>query len=237
MEKRMAAPAAVGKEQEVTRSMGVVDAFSAEELREETERMEKLTGYHKDYSDLRALLDDLPTKVSHPIMVPFGRHAFFPGRLVHSNELMVYLGDKYYVQRSCKQTVEIIKRREEYLEKSIDATKKRIQGLRDMTTLTDMTGLRGLQQEEEGFEPVEIMEEYDSEDEKRDKKAAEVRKRPRQEGLIPNLPFTGDGRFFSLTRSWASPNAAARPLTYPAWHICPSDLSVISGVAVILGSF
>mmetsp|Transcript_16116 Transcript_16116/g.22506 ORF Transcript_16116/g.22506 Transcript_16116/m.22506 type:complete len:106 (-) Transcript_16116:307-624(-) len=44
-------------------------------------------------------------------MVPFGKRAFFPGYLHHTNELLVLLGSNYYVERSAKQASEILDRR------------------------------------------------------------------------------------------------------------------------------
>eukprot|EP00438_Fugacium_kawagutii_P024305 Skav226604 [mRNA] locus=scaffold848:86947:87141:+ [translate_table: standard] len=44
------------------------------------------TGRRREYEELQGLLVDLPKKVQHPIMVPFGPLASFPGHLVHTNE-------------------------------------------------------------------------------------------------------------------------------------------------------
>ncbi|XP_063605008.1 unconventional prefoldin RPB5 interactor-like [Penaeus indicus] len=44
-------------------------------------------------------------------MVPFGSLAFMPGRLVHTNEILVLLGDNWFAERSAKQAIEIVKRR------------------------------------------------------------------------------------------------------------------------------
>ncbi|KAK5838378.1 hypothetical protein PVK06_007107 [Gossypium arboreum] len=44
-------------------------------------------------------------------MVPLVKSAVFPGRLVHTNEFLVLLGESYYVERTAKQTSEILKRR------------------------------------------------------------------------------------------------------------------------------
>ena len=43
--------------------------------------------------------------------VPFGPLAFMPGKLVHTNEILVLLGDNWFVDRSAKQACEIIDRR------------------------------------------------------------------------------------------------------------------------------
>jgi unconventional prefoldin RPB5 interactor 1 len=43
--------------------------------------------------------------------VPFGAMAFMPGQLQHTNEIMVLLGDDWFVERSAKQACEIVDRR------------------------------------------------------------------------------------------------------------------------------
>lgn len=45
------------------------------------------------------------------VMVPFGSLAFMPGRLLHTNEILVLLGDNWFAERSAKQAVEIVQRR------------------------------------------------------------------------------------------------------------------------------
>eukprot|EP00054_Salpingoeca_dolichothecata_P024268 m.164885 g.164885 ORF g.164885 m.164885 type:complete len:309 (-) comp24958_c0_seq8:54-980(-) len=44
-------------------------------------------------------------------MVPCGKLAFFPGELIHTNELLVLLGDDYFAERSSLQASEIVDRR------------------------------------------------------------------------------------------------------------------------------
>jgi hypothetical protein len=45
------------------------------------------------------------------LQVPIGKKAFFPGELVHTNELMVLLGENYFAERSAVQATEIVDRR------------------------------------------------------------------------------------------------------------------------------
>lgn len=45
------------------------------------------------------------------MQVPFGDLAFMPGQLVHTNEILVLLGDNWFVDRSASQAVEIVERR------------------------------------------------------------------------------------------------------------------------------
>ena len=44
-------------------------------------------------------------------MVPIGPMAFMPGKLVHTNEVLVLLGENYFVQRSAYEAREILTRR------------------------------------------------------------------------------------------------------------------------------
>ena len=43
--------------------------------------------------------------------VPFGEFAFMPGQIYHTNEVLVFLGDNWYTERSAKQAAEIAERR------------------------------------------------------------------------------------------------------------------------------
>ena len=43
--------------------------------------------------------------------VPFGKKAFMPGQLIHTNEILVLLGDNWFAERSAKQAGDIVERR------------------------------------------------------------------------------------------------------------------------------
>lgn len=45
------------------------------------------------------------------LQVPFGPMAFMPGKLIHTNEVMVLLGDNWFAEVSAKHSCEIISRR------------------------------------------------------------------------------------------------------------------------------
>lgn len=48
-------------------------------------------------------LETITDKTTHEVMVPFTKKAFMPGHLVHTNEILVLLGDNWFVERSAKQ--------------------------------------------------------------------------------------------------------------------------------------
>ncbi|XP_071522327.1 uncharacterized protein [Panulirus ornatus] len=75
------------------------------------EEITKLQKFRKDYEHLLNILRTLPDKTSYEVMVPFGSLAFMPGRLLHTNEILVLLGDNWFAERSAKQAAEIVQRR------------------------------------------------------------------------------------------------------------------------------
>ncbi|XP_048253611.1 unconventional prefoldin RPB5 interactor-like [Haliotis rufescens] len=130
---------------------------------EETEnKIAQWQQYQSDYEALHRRLRTLPDKVEHDVMVPFGSLAFMPGRLVHTNEVMVLLGDNWFVERSAKQAAEIVSRRIKAVEENLEKLReeKRLLTPRQVFTqeLEDMA---------QGSSDIkEIVEKYDSDTEK-----------------------------------------------------------------------
>ena len=79
---------------------------------EETRRKGQVWSKHKeDYTKLKSVLSTLNEKTSHKTMVPLGSKAYMEGTLVHTNEIMVLLGDNWFAERSTSQASEICDRR------------------------------------------------------------------------------------------------------------------------------
>lgn len=112
----------------------VEDAIS-----EKQKEMDQIKDFIADNKALINLVSMLPDELHHDIMVPFGRGAFFPGRLVHTNEFMVLLGEGYYVERSARQTLEILKRRGEALDSQVESLLANIKDLRAEASFFDVT--------------------------------------------------------------------------------------------------
>lgn len=148
-----------------------MDPAHVERLKEEQRRaieqtqaaLDKMNNFKKDYEVLKDRLETLPHKISHDVMVPFGKLAFMPGRLVHTNEITVLLGDNWFVERSAKQACEIVGRRLDALEKQIVDLEKQKGLLLPRTEFTEELSHLG----KEAGEVREIREEYDEEQEKR----------------------------------------------------------------------
>ncbi|CAL8262967.1 unnamed protein product [Merluccius merluccius] len=73
-----------------------------------------------DYEALDDRLRTLPDQLSYEIMVPFGPLAFMPGKLVHTNEVTVLLGDNWFAKCSAKQAQRIVDHRVKYVKGELD---------------------------------------------------------------------------------------------------------------------
>ncbi|XP_010923721.1 uncharacterized protein [Elaeis guineensis] len=116
--------------------------------------LDRLRGFLSDNSALIHLVRKLPDELSHDIMVPFGSAAFSPGRLIHTNEFLVLLGEGYYADRTAKQTIEILQRRGKALEAQVDSLKATMLDLQLESKFFNSTAAEAA----EGL--VEIREEY-----------------------------------------------------------------------------
>lgn len=117
------------------------------------EKVKQLTKFKEDYEALKARLETLPDKVSHEVMVPFGKLAFIPGKVRHTNEILCLLGDNWFVERSAKQAAQMVERRI----KGCDETLKKFHGeLKLMDGWCDQT--KKLRQELDLNQGVNIVE-------------------------------------------------------------------------------
>lgn len=82
-------------------------------------------------------MPDIRLKTRHDIMVPLGPKAFMPGQIVHTNEVLVLLGENYFVERTAKQASGIIERRLGVINGLISTTEKRAADLAARADLSD----------------------------------------------------------------------------------------------------
>ncbi|PAN26698.1 hypothetical protein PAHAL_5G032200 [Panicum hallii] len=140
----------------------------SESIADRRAELGRLQGFVADNAALVSLVNRLPDELSHEIMVPFCGAAFFPGRLIHTNELLVLLGEGYYAERSAKQTTDILHRRGVELEAQVEAMKATISDLEAEAKFFESTAAEA----SEGL--VEIREEYDEDTESNSSKDASV---------------------------------------------------------------
>ncbi|XP_031255327.1 RNA polymerase II subunit 5-mediating protein homolog isoform X2 [Pistacia vera] len=123
-------------------------------ITEKQQELDRVNEFIADNTNLINFVQKLPEELHHDIMVPFGKAAFFPGRLIHTNEILVLLGEGYYADRTSKQTVEILKRRGKDLESQADSLKAMMKDLQAEASFFNATASEAA----EGL--VEIREEY-----------------------------------------------------------------------------
>ncbi|KAK2992560.1 hypothetical protein RJ640_022753 [Escallonia rubra] len=124
-------------------------------IAERRKELDQLKGFAAENNGLVNLVQKLPEELHHDIMarphpntrncifcflfVPFGKAAFFPGRLIHTNEFLVLLGEGYFAERTSKQTVEILKRRGKTLESQVESLKAVMDDLKAEASFFDAT--------------------------------------------------------------------------------------------------
>lgn len=86
-------------------------------------KIERWAQFERDYEALAERLRTLPERVSHEVMVPLNSLAFMPGRIIHTNEVLVLLGDNWFVERSASQAMDIAQRRAEQCKKMQEGLK------------------------------------------------------------------------------------------------------------------
>ncbi len=126
-EHQQPAHAGRGGRQEVDRAPEVLER----RLREHEQRLQSLRSYRVEYEDLRSTLGELPKRTQHQIMVPLNSVAFMPGRLEHTNEVTVLLGDNYFAERSASQAQDVLTRRIGAVDKLIEEQEAQVDAILD----------------------------------------------------------------------------------------------------------
>lgn len=132
-------------------------------LLERQQRLNTCEKYKQDYEKLEELLKTLPNRTTHEVMVPIGSVAFMPGKLVHTNEITVLLGDNWFAERSASQALKIVERRKKYVEDNIAGINKDIKSFdARLKFAADIQSVA-----EESSEVKEIKENLSQQDEER----------------------------------------------------------------------
>ncbi|XP_041376987.1 unconventional prefoldin RPB5 interactor 1-like [Gigantopelta aegis] len=142
-------------------------------IRETDEKIQQWEKFKSDYEAVAKKLSTLPDTISKDTLVQFGPLAFMPGQLVHTNEVLVLLGDNWFVERSAKQAIDIIERRNKEIDRQLKDLHEQKKLL--MPRMAFTSELQDMAEERGGLK--EIVEEYDEEKEKKWKEEHRVRVR------------------------------------------------------------
>uniref|UniRef100_A0A914E6V8 Unconventional prefoldin RPB5 interactor n=1 Tax=Acrobeloides nanus TaxID=290746 RepID=A0A914E6V8_9BILA len=124
----------------------------------------------EEYQRLKSELTEMSKKLHHEILAPIGSIGCVKAQVNNPNEIFVFLGENYFVERNSFQTIEIIDRRikafTEFIQ-NLEKQKENMQRLLNMTTnvLAETDG------------QIEIWEPYDETSSKKTKKFAQKDKR------------------------------------------------------------
>jgi unconventional prefoldin RPB5 interactor 1 len=143
----------------------------------------RLKQKHARYDDIEEQLEQLPRKLHHDVMIPFGKLAFVPGRIIHTNEIVVALSDGHMAEMSAHDALSICQRRRDKVEETIQLNQLAMESLnKHMQKDVDDSEYPV---PEEGF--VEIREEYDP----TAAEARNVRAKPGNWDQEPSSPACG----------------------------------------------
>lgn len=147
-----------------------------EKIGEKQKELDSIKEFVTENTNLINLVSRLPDELNHDIMVPFGKAAFFPGRLIHTNEFMVLLGDGYYAERTAKQTVEILTRRGKTLDSQVESLMANMKDLKAEASFFDVTAseaAEGLVEIREDYVEEKFREKHSKSDDKNNDKKVE----------------------------------------------------------------
>jgi len=111
------------------------------------EKIKHLEKCDKDYEELISTLERLSSEHRLEIMAPLTKKAFMPGELVHTGEVMVYLGDEWFVNRTVTQGIEIAVRRREKIAAELTDYQKSLANIRNKLEMTSELDEGGIVEE------------------------------------------------------------------------------------------
>lgn len=136
------------------------------------EKIRKLESFELEYKQLKKRLNEASQSFSKSVIVPFSPKALVPARLIHTNEVLVYLGGcaEHFCEVSTCQAVSIISNRISRIQSEVKRLRDQRQLLLDREKYTAKLVKGGephtLDEESDEDRVMEIHEEYDEEKDK-----------------------------------------------------------------------
>nr|XP_056718468.1 unconventional prefoldin RPB5 interactor 1 [Euleptes europaea] len=159
------------------------------------EKIQHWKRVESDYEALQERLNTLPDKLSYDIMVPFGPLAFMPGRLVHTNEITVLLGDNWFAKCSAKQASGLVEHRKKHVRKTLDDLQKVMQNFESRVEFTE--DLQKMSDAAGDFVDIkEVCESNSTETKGKHRTAHKPHSKPKADAFQANLQENGTGEKF-----------------------------------------
>ncbi|OII77161.1 prefoldin subunit family protein [Cryptosporidium andersoni] len=93
-----------------------------------------------EFQEVSKVIEHLPEKNQHEVMVPLGPLAFSPGYITNTNQVLMLLGSDIYVQRTTKNTLKTITNRLKLAEKCLEDANKEMDHINKSLKLFDEVG-------------------------------------------------------------------------------------------------
>ncbi|RWS28999.1 unconventional prefoldin RPB5 interactor 1-like protein, partial [Leptotrombidium deliense] len=129
------------------------------------EKIKQWTNFCSEYSALNERLQTITDNTRHSVIIPIVQSnsrrppiALVSAYLHHTNEILVLLGDNWFVERSAKEASSIVQRRLKECKVAIDKLKEEKKQIESWMSFTNE-----LMEEKSDF--VEIIEEFDENEE------------------------------------------------------------------------
>ncbi|KAJ3298755.1 uri1, prefoldin-like chaperone, partial [Blyttiomyces sp. JEL0837] len=135
----------------------------AELLHQSEEKIKTFRKYEEDYDNLDKFLEETPKSLTRKFKVPIGKYAFMEGEIYHTNEVLVLLGDNWFMECSTSHAREIVGRRIEYTKENLTNAEKERDAMKLRFTFSEksMIDLDGDEVNEDGLKFMEIRETLD----------------------------------------------------------------------------
>lgn len=175
---------------DLSSQINLITTKLSEQLNTLEQEYQRWADYKTDYDALENQLKTLPDNTTKSAMIPMGKLAFMPGKLIHTNEILVLLGDQYYAERSAKQAVEILGRRRQVVDENLRLVEAQLNSFKaKKESILDAGALSTSdpQMNEEGLPIMEIREELPPIDEKEE--ALKKKKLLEQKNKAPQPPL------------------------------------------------
>lgn len=86
--------------------------FCLKAVRKNAEAIAAIEEFKKELEGVKETLEENQKHLFQPIMAPLaGGKALMKGKLVHTNDVMVFLGDKWFVRTSAARAIDICNRK------------------------------------------------------------------------------------------------------------------------------
>ncbi|CAO0795985.1 unnamed protein product [Mucor circinelloides] len=174
---------------DLSSQINLITTKLSEQLHTLEQEYQRWSDYKTDYDALENQLKTLPDNTTRSAMIPMGKLAFMPGKLIHTNEILVLLGDQYYAERSAKQAIEILGRRRQVVDENlrlVEAQLNSFKAKKDSILDAGALSTSDPQMNEEGLPIMEIREELPPIDEKEE--ALKKKKLLEEKKKMPQAP-------------------------------------------------